>query len=89
MKNNPCSYRVANIIGRVRKARISLPYIGMDESGNSTRNWAHMTIDRLEGRLCPRQVKKAIRGWVKQELGRSICPEELHMAMKRVEYCVG
>lgn len=83
-------FKLAGFLGaRVRKARISVPYLGMNDMGETTRNWAHMTIDRLEGTLCPRQIKKVIRKWVKQELGRKISDDELAMCMKRVEYCVG
>lgn len=70
------------------KTYLSVPYIGCekDEAGNEThpRCWAHFKWDGVPDR---RRIKRAVRTWVRNALGRNIHCEELRMILKgRVRY---
>lgn len=66
------------------KSFVAVPYIGMDEHGDTTRNWAHMHFTQADKYPDRRKIKRAVRWWVKKNLDRSLHSEELAMIMKRV-----
>lgn len=66
---------------------LSMPYIGMDEDGSTTRNWAHFTFKHKDGKPVPkRRVKREVRKWIKRNLGRAVLTEELRAVVRRVQY---
>lgn len=66
---------------------LSIPYLGMDDEGNATRNWAHFTFKHADGLpVDKRKIKRMVRKWIKLNLERTIHGEELAMLMKRVQY---
>lgn len=66
---------------------LSIPYLGMDDAGNATRNWAHLTFKHEDGLpVDKRKIKRMIRKWVWSQLERRINNEELRMLLRRVQY---
>lgn len=66
---------------------LSMPYLGMDDAGEPTRNWAHFTFKHADGYpVDKRKIKRMVRKWIWQNLERRVHSEELHMLMKRVQY---
>lgn len=66
---------------------LSIPYLGQDDAGEPTRNWAHLTFSPPDGKpVHRRKIKRAVRKWIWLQLGRCIHPEEMHMLLKRVQY---
>lgn len=62
--------------------QVSFPYLGMNENGETYRAWAHMTF-QAEGTVDKRLVKRAIRRWIKENLGRVVHSFELRQIMRR------
>lgn len=60
---------------------LAVPYIGLDEAGNTTRNWANF---RFAGQVDRRRIKRMVRKWVKRNLGRRIHTSELHSVCRTV-----
>lgn len=66
---------------------LSMPYLGMNDAGEPTRNWAHFTFRHEDGlQVDKRKIKRMVRKWIWQNLERRVHQEELHMLMKRVQY---
>ena len=64
---------------------LSMPYIGMDDDGTATRNWAHFRFKHADGLpVDKRKIKRMVRKWIWLNLGRQVHQEELCMLMKRV-----
>ncbi len=64
--------------------KISVPYIGMDNDGQATREWGHMTLRRDDGKPpCRRQVKRVVRKYLNAALGRHVHTRELEMVIHR------
>ena len=61
---------------------VSFPYLGMDDAGETTREWAHMRFSSSEY-IQTRRVKREVRKWVKRNLGRTLHTRELLLIMKR------
>lgn len=59
--------------------QIMVPYIDMDENGESSPAYARMTF---KGDVDRRRVKRELRKWVKRQVGRSISGWELQGIMK-------
>jgi hypothetical protein len=62
------------------KTHLSVPYLGMDADGNTTRCWAHLT---WEGKADRRKIKRHVHAWVRHELQRHLHSSELRSIMKR------
>ena len=58
---------------------INVPYLGMDEEGNSTRNWAKF---RFIGSVERRRIKRMVRKQMNKMLGRSVHTSELLTIIK-------
>lgn len=66
---------------------LSIPYLGMNDDGEATRNWAHFTFKHADGLpVDKRKIKRMVRKWIWHNLERRIIGEELRMLMKRVQY---
>jgi len=67
-------------------ARVHFPYLGMNEQGETTRNWVTMRFTSKQGPVDRRRIKREIRKWGKRALGRSIHPTELIQICRKVEH---
>lgn len=65
---------------------LSIPYIGMREDGETTRNWAHFTFQPKapDVAVSRRQIKRAVRYWVYHSLERHMHSRELDELLHRV-----
>jgi hypothetical protein len=63
---------------KITNPRISMPYVGMDEAGASTREWAHF---KFNGQVDLRRIKREVRKYVKRNLGRHVHTSELRMVV--------
>lgn len=79
------AYYYASKVGVMSSVvKISVPYIGMDKEHDATREWAHMTLRRDDGKpVCMRQVKRVVRKYLNAMLGRSVHTQELRTIIHR------
>lgn len=63
---------------KITNPRLSMPYVGMDEAGASTREWAHF---KFNGTVDLRRIRREVRKWIKRNLGRNVCTAELRMVV--------
>lgn len=66
-------------------ARLIFPYIGMNDQGETTRNWITMNF-KSEDRICKRRIKRMVRRWGLYTLERQIHSADMRLIMRRVEY---
>lgn len=66
---------------------LSMPYLGMDDEGNATRNWAHFKFQHADGlRVDKRKIKRLVRKWIWHNLERRVNQEDMRMILRRVQY---
>lgn len=62
-------------------AFVSIPFINTRADGETERCWAHLDFN---GAVDKRRVKRQIKKWVRDSLGRKLGREELAQLMRRV-----
>lgn len=62
-------------------ATLAIPYLVQNEDGTTDRAWGMMRF----GPCCKRAIKKELRRFVRNEMQRSLAPDEQHHLMKRIK----